>query len=71
MWASLFAPSESAVVESAKGFTAQLQEMSQLVEVTADEVMKEPYPTCSEKEVQECVGNIDITSPKEVSSDFN
>ncbi|KAM7540943.1 hypothetical protein Aperf_G00000022412 [Anoplocephala perfoliata] len=32
LWASLFAPSEQVVVESAKGFTAQLQEMSHLVE---------------------------------------
>ncbi|KAL5111143.1 hypothetical protein TcWFU_000336 [Taenia crassiceps] len=68
LWASLFAPSESAVVESAKGFTAQLQEMSQLVEVTADEVMKELNLTSLKKEVQERVGNIDVISLKEVSS---
>ncbi|KAL5963202.1 hypothetical protein TSMEX_009083 [Taenia solium] len=65
LWASLFAPSESAVVESAKGFTAQLQEMSQLVEVNADEDVKELHPSCLEGEVQERVGNVDIASPNE------
>ena len=37
MWSSLFVTSEKAVVESAKGFTAQLQELSHSVE-EADEV---------------------------------
>lgn len=35
LWASLFAPSEQVVMESAKGFTAQLQELSHHVEEVA------------------------------------
>nr|CDS15132.1 protein piccolo [Echinococcus granulosus] len=65
LWASLFAPSESAVVKSAMGFTAQLQEMSQLVEVAADEVMKGLYSTNVDGKEQDLVDNTDVTSPKE------
>uniref|UniRef100_A0A0R3XB54 t-SNARE coiled-coil homology domain-containing protein n=1 Tax=Hydatigena taeniaeformis TaxID=6205 RepID=A0A0R3XB54_HYDTA len=71
LWASLFAPSERAVVESAKGFTAQLREMSQQVEATADEAMMELHSMDLEDKAQENIDNINAVSLEEVSSKSN
>ena len=67
LWASLFATSENAVVESAKGFIAQLQEMSQLVEETEEDAKTAISPISAFKEEQSNIQQMDPPPQEEVS----